>query len=856
MSGDSETFLERYFRVYSKPIALTILFFTVVASIYFMVQSRLDILFPAFLPSPRKPPGRIEIVEPRFSSLGAFIISVLQGDFGTSLYPGRPVWDELLLRLPYTLTLIGVSIAISILIGFLLSAIALVWKPTKRKLTVFPHSVKAFFFGLAPLVGIVLIYVFSIKLGWFPEAGAYPREWTLSPPESWWVALTGRLRHLVLPAITLTSLFMFKNAWVMWSSGSFASNSLRKRFLTPLTTMDFPFIISAVILVEMVYTYPGIGSLIWFSLNIRDYVALIGAFITLLAITIILGYLSTVLDLTHHLSGLHKEFEERAETEKVDEKILRNQPRRNGKGHVLTRKGFITGLVIVTFFFMMAALAAHLTPYDALGLEPDRRLALSGRYAPPAWLRNYSPKLGGIPDLSENMFVNATSDWNFSSAGEGVTINESSIGDPETDGTGSLAIRFRREEYEEPYGEVRAYLTKEFNFPYAGPPSRFIGDIVLLANGTTYKVEEPFYNSTSKKTEYRLVSYLHAPIEVHVFVGHAGGETWNIYPYCKLGRYYPPKDFFVDRETGEVSIRKPSRGWIYPRYGESPISLMSSGYPALAGPEGVFEGKDPVEVIFTETPGKYVWSVEIIFKDIEYPEETVETTLYIDNFNLQLQGSSFGLLGTDNYGRDIYSQLLYSAQTIITTALPIAFLATILGFPIGFVAGRFRGWTDNLITTIVDTIFYIPVVPFLLIVAYIYGVHIHGVSAGPYLLWLDPFKMALLLTLSPLTAKAFRDKYLRKSLPRETHSGGFLNTVKDFLANFCLITASVVLLFSIIDYVGMCDPWAMSWGRMLYNVQYAYTFSNWWWFLPPIACIILFSFGFFLLGSALDERLD
>ncbi|MCE5244649.1 MAG: ABC transporter permease subunit, partial [Syntrophobacteraceae bacterium] len=74
---------------------------------------------------------------------------------------------------------------------------------------------------------------------------------------------------------------------------------------------------------------------------------------------------------------------------------------------------------------------------------------------------------------------------------------------------------------------------------------------------------------------------------------------------------------------------------------------------------------------------------------------------------LEKPGGQF-LLGTDQFGRDLLSRILFGSQTSITVGVASILLAAIIGVPVGILAGYRGGWVDQVISRIVDTIMSFP----------------------------------------------------------------------------------------------------------------------------------------------------
>ena len=147
--------------------------------------------------------------QPIWKQFGAFIANTLHGDFGMSLRQGTPVVDLFKEKMPATLELAFFSAMVATFMGIPLGVfVALkknsIWASWLMGLSLVGISLPTFF------IGILLILVFSVWLGWLPS---YGRGETVA--FGWWTTglLTGDgLKHIILPAVTLA---IFQIALVM-----------------------------------------------------------------------------------------------------------------------------------------------------------------------------------------------------------------------------------------------------------------------------------------------------------------------------------------------------------------------------------------------------------------------------------------------------------------------------------------------------------------------------------------------------------------------------------------------------------------------------------------------------------------
>lgn len=229
----------------------------------------------------------------------AYLGDVVRGDWGTSFRLGEPVAAAIADRLPWTLLLVGTSLLLATLFGVVAGAVA-AWRRGGRfdaaSLTtaIVVDALPTFW------IGMILIAVFAVHLGWFPTFGAT----TPAGPDRGlpWLADVGR--HLVLPALTLTLASLSGTYLVMRAAmqdvlGADHVRSARakglpehrvlmghavRNALLPVSTLLFlnlGFLVGGSTIVETVFAYPGVGTLLYEAVLARDYPVLQGAFFVL-----------------------------------------------------------------------------------------------------------------------------------------------------------------------------------------------------------------------------------------------------------------------------------------------------------------------------------------------------------------------------------------------------------------------------------------------------------------------------------------------------------------------------------------------------------------------------------------------
>jgi peptide/nickel transport system permease protein len=226
-----------------------------------------------------------------------YLTGLFHHDFGNSVLLGMPVWDALMQRLPWTLLLMGCALVAATLVGTLLGILS-AWK--RGALADAGIMGGVLFVGSLPpfWLAMMLIIAFSTTLNWLPSYGAYP----VGTPAGSWPWIVGVARRLVMPATALAivqaaSILLIARAsmmtaldqdYIMFARAKGASNLaifFRHAFrnaLLPLYThvmMSLGALIGGALVIETVFSYPGLGSLVVMGVNSRDYPLLQGLFV-------------------------------------------------------------------------------------------------------------------------------------------------------------------------------------------------------------------------------------------------------------------------------------------------------------------------------------------------------------------------------------------------------------------------------------------------------------------------------------------------------------------------------------------------------------------------------------------------
>lgn len=250
---------------------------------------------------------RLGLNDPLIVRYFHWIGDILKGDFGYSIANGGDIKTLLVNRLPATIELAAVALVLSAIIGITIGILSAIWQNSVidyvgRFLSVLGQAIPQFFFG------ICLIQIFAIKLGWLPSSGRMSAGG----------GSMDRLEHFILPAVTMTismcSVLMrysrnnmlgvlnsdyIKTArckgipeWKVYVKHGFR-NAVRPVLV--ILCFRLPMLIGGSVVIESVFAWPGIGSVITSSVIAGDYPVVMVTTLMVAAAILVASFLVDVL---------------------------------------------------------------------------------------------------------------------------------------------------------------------------------------------------------------------------------------------------------------------------------------------------------------------------------------------------------------------------------------------------------------------------------------------------------------------------------------------------------------------------------------------------------------------------------
>ncbi len=255
---------------------------------------------------------------PVLERLVHYLYNLAHLNLGVSARYGAPVLDILMSRLPATLTLMLAAFTLAVGLGVAIGVAQAAWQdrwPDRALsiLTVLLYSTPAFW------VGLMLVVLFSVTLGWLPSDGVQ----TLGEPLAGWEALRDRLAHLVLPAVALASHFLAVYARLTRASmlevarqdfvrtarakgvrpWAVSTHHVLRNALLPLTSVagfHFGQLLGGAAAVETIFSWPGLGRLAIEAVEARDFAVLLGILllscVLVIAANVLIDALQTWID--------------------------------------------------------------------------------------------------------------------------------------------------------------------------------------------------------------------------------------------------------------------------------------------------------------------------------------------------------------------------------------------------------------------------------------------------------------------------------------------------------------------------------------------------------------------------------
>ena len=259
--------------------------------------------------------------EPLHVQYGMFMKRLMKGDLGETIFTRQKVWTEIKHRFPATLELSVCALFMSCFVGIILGIVS-----ATKQYSVFDYlSMLGALTGVSmPIfwLGLVLMLIFSVNLGWLPISGRLSVLIDLEVVTNFyvldsiitknWVALKDSIWHLIMPAVTLSTiptaiiarmtrssmLEVLKQDYIKTAMAKGLSkfkvvykHALRNALIPVVTTIGLQFgvLLCGAILTETIFAWPGVGKWMYEAVMQRDYMVIQGGTLVIATIFIVIN---------------------------------------------------------------------------------------------------------------------------------------------------------------------------------------------------------------------------------------------------------------------------------------------------------------------------------------------------------------------------------------------------------------------------------------------------------------------------------------------------------------------------------------------------------------------------------------
>ena len=213
--------------------------------------------------------------------------------------------------------------------------------------------------------------------------------------------------------------------------------------------------------------------------------------------------------------------------------------------------------------------------------------------------------------------------------------------------------------------------------------------------------------------------------------------------------------------------------------------------------------------------------------------------------------------GTDHLGRDIFAGVVYGTRVSLLLGVAAAAISALVGTVVGAVAGYAGGWVDEVLSRLIDVFLMVPVFFLILVVIMLFGSDLTHVMA------------VIGLTIWPANARLMRAQalslrertFVRAAVALGDSHGRILfrhvipHGIYPIIANTTLQVAAAILTEAGLSFLGLGDPNAASWGRMIFEGRTSMPYG-WWTTLFPGLAIVVTVMAFYLIGDGLNHALN
>ena len=221
--------------------------------------------------------------------------------------------------------------------------------------------------------------------------------------------------------------------------------------------------------------------------------------------------------------------------------------------------------------------------------------------------------------------------------------------------------------------------------------------------------------------------------------------------------------------------------------------------------------------------------------------------------------SAQNILGTNDIGQDLLSELIAGTRASLFTGLIVSFISVFTGVVVGLVSGYLGGWVDSLLMRFTDLILVLPFLPLVILISvYVGSSQRNVILVLSIFFWAGPARLIRARVLSLRTETYIEAARALGANPLQIMTRHLWSGVRPMATvQIVLVASASILAESSLSFLGLGDPSAKSWGSMLYFARASGAFLGdaWkWWVLPAGFMITLTVLSLGLIGYSLEYR--
>jgi peptide/nickel transport system permease protein len=247
---------------------------------------------------------------------------------------------------------------------------------------------------------------------------------------------------------------------------------------------------------------------------------------------------------------------------------------------------------------------------------------------------------------------------------------------------------------------------------------------------------------------------------------------------------------------------------------------------------------------------------------VEVPTEqgttVIEERWNINFGNKLLPPSIEHPFGTDDYGRDILSMVVYGSQTSLRICLMVVLISMLIGIFLGAIAGYFGGVIDEMLMRVTDVFLAIPYLILAMAIAAALGRSIDHIMEAMIITWWPTYARLIRGQVLAIREQQFVEaaRSIGASNSRILFRHIFPNAFSPLLVEITLDLGGVLLTAAGLSFIGLgASPGTAEWGLMISSGR-THMFHAWWYVTFPGLAILLVVLGFNLLGDGLRDVTD